>query len=283
MADAKRTDPSEGPAAATGQSAETGSTYEVLAVRYASRQTRASDVFLSYHVYGEPDRPVTMDYFFWVLRNAERTIVVDTGYSADASVRRVRPVLLTTTQALQAAQVEPATVDRVVLTHAHFDHIGGVDLFDSSEVIMTRAEYDFWTSPLATRHQFIHHVERADLDHLDKVIADGRMTLAGAPSSAVAPGVELLQLGGHTPGQAVVVVRTVQGDVVLASDAMHYYEEIELDRPFNVVTDLAAMYRGFDQLNEMGKDGAILVAGHDPAVMTRFPQRAGHDEVVRIA
>jgi len=259
------------------------STYEVLAVRYASRQTTARDVFLNYQVYGEPDRAVTMDYFFWVLRNAERTIVVDTGYSADAAVTRVRPVLMTTRQALQAAHVDPPTVERVVLTHAHFDHIGGVDLFDSSEVVMTRAEYDFWRSPLATRHQFVHHVERADLDHLEKVIADGRMTLAGAASSTVAPGVELLQLGGHTPGQAVVVVRTARGDVVLASDAMHYYEEIELDRPFNVVTDLAAMYRGFDQLTEMGEQGAILVAGHDPAVMTRFPERAGHDEVVRIA
>lgn len=259
-----------------------GRAYEVLAVRYASRPTTAHDVFLNFEFYGEPDRAVTMDYFFWIVRNAERTVVVDTGYSPEASVRRDRPTLLTMPQALRAAGVDPAGVGQVVLTHAHFDHIGGVSAFGAAEVVMTRAEYEFWTSPVAQRRQFSHSAERADLEHLRQVVEQDRMTLAG-PAHQLAPGVELLQLGGHTPGQAVVVVQTAAGPVVLASDAVHYYEEIEQDRPFNVVADLAAMYRAFDRITELGEDGAAVVAGHDPAVRTRFPERAGHDEVVRIA
>lgn len=259
------------------------SNYEILAVRYASRATTAQNVFLNYHMYGEPDRAVTMDYFFWIVRNSERTIVVDTGYSTDSAVHRNRPVLLSTHQALAAATVRPDEVDQVVLTHAHFDHIGGVSAFRSAEVVMTGTEYEFWTSPLAQRQQFAHAAERADLDHLSEVAAADRMTLTHAPTQQLAPGVELLELGGHTPGQAVVLVRTARGEVVLASDAVHYYEEIERDRPFNVVADMAAMYRGFDQLAELEQQGALLVAGHDPDVMVRFSERAGHDQVVRIA
>ena len=41
------------------------------------------------------------------------------------------------------------------------------------------------------------------------------------------------------------------------------------------------MYAGFDRLTELASDsGTVLVAGHDPEVRTRFPVRAGHDEVV---
>jgi len=55
--------------------------YEVLAVRYGTRQASAAEVFLNYHAYREPDRPLGMDYFFWVARNPARTVVIDTGFS----------------------------------------------------------------------------------------------------------------------------------------------------------------------------------------------------------
>ena len=74
------------------------------------------------------------------------------------------------------------------------------------------------------------------------------------------------------------------GQVVLASDAVHYYEELERDRPFSLVADLPAMYAAFDQIRELEQDpGTVVVAGHDPAVLDRFPGRAGSDLVVRVA
>ena len=62
--------------------------YEVLAIRYGSRPAVKSEVYLNFHLYGEPDAVIGMDYFVWVARNARRTIVVDTGFSADAGRRR---------------------------------------------------------------------------------------------------------------------------------------------------------------------------------------------------
>jgi glyoxylase-like metal-dependent hydrolase (beta-lactamase superfamily II) len=257
--------------------------YEVLAVRYGSRQTSAREVFLNFHAYGEPDRPLGMDYFFWVIRNEARTIVVDTGFSAAGGAARNRTTLLTTAQALRAADVPADGVGQVILTHAHYDHIGGVSGFGSSEIIMTEPEYDFWTGPMATRQQFAHSAEPAEIDHLRELRGTGRLTLVGG-SHQVAPGVELVQVGGHTPGQAIVVVTTGAGRVVLASDAVHYYEELERDRPFCVVADVPQMYAAFDQIRELQQDpGTSVVAGHDPDVMTRFPARAASDHVARVS
>jgi hypothetical protein len=59
--------------------------YEVLAIRYGTRQASTAEVFLNYHAYREPDRPLRMDYFFWVARNQARSVVIDTGFSPAAS------------------------------------------------------------------------------------------------------------------------------------------------------------------------------------------------------
>ena len=100
--------------------------YEVLAVRYGTRQASAAEIFLNYHAYHEPDRPLDMDYFFWVARNPARTVVVDTGFSPAGGAARGRTMLMDTVPALRAARTAPDAVSQVILTHAHYDHIGGL-------------------------------------------------------------------------------------------------------------------------------------------------------------
>lgn len=253
--------------------------YEVLAVRYGTRQTSAADVFLSYPVYGEPDRPLGMDYFFWVARSPSRTIVVDSGFSPEGGAARRRTTLMDMATALRAAGVNPDDVGQVVVTHAHYDHIGGLPAFRAAEVIMTRSEYEFWTGPLGDRTLFAHHTEATEISHLRSLRAAGRLTLTGR-SHQVAPGVALTEVGGHTPGQAVVTVDGGPGRIVLASDAVHYYEELERDRPFTTVVNLADMYAAFDQIREMEQDaGTRVIAGHDPVVAECFPAFHGEDGV----
>ncbi|MDQ4116195.1 MAG: MBL fold metallo-hydrolase, partial [Actinomycetota bacterium] len=98
--------------------------YEVLAVRYGTRTTTRSETFLNFHVYGEPDAEIGMDYYFWVVRDAERTIVVDCGFGAGPGARRRRTMLVDPVDALGRLGVDAATVDTLVVTHAHYDHIG---------------------------------------------------------------------------------------------------------------------------------------------------------------
>jgi glyoxylase-like metal-dependent hydrolase (beta-lactamase superfamily II) len=253
------------------------SVYEVIAVRYGTRTGAKSEIYLNYPTYGEPDEPLGMDYYFWVARNAERTVVIDTGFGPAGGARRRRTTLVEPVVALARLGIDAATAPQVVVTHGHYDHIGNLASFPAAEVIMARREYAFWTGPYGRRQQFAWSTEAAEIAHLEEVRRQGRLTTLDA-ARTIAPGIEVVPVGGHTPGQVIVLVATEGGQAVLASDSAHYYEEVERDRPFAFVADLEAMYRGFDLLKEItAESGRVLVPGHDPEVMRRFAALDGAD------
>src|SRR5439155_158637 len=99
----------------------------------------------------------------------------------------------------------------------------------------------YGTRQASAAEVFLNYHAYREPDRLRELRAAGRLTLAGR-TRQVAPGIELIEVGGHTPGQAIVTVATAGGPVILASDAVHYYEELERDRPFSIVASLADMY-----------------------------------------
>ena len=250
--------------------------YQVTIVKYGTRRTVRSDVYLNYHLYDEPDGPIGMDYFFWVVRNADRTIVVDTGFSAAGGARRGRTTLIDPAAAFEALGVDRAAGPPVVVTHAHYDHIGNLGLFPASPLIVAAAEYAFWTGPYADRTLLHHSVEDAEIDSLRQAEREGRLRTF-ADSISPAPGVRVIRLGGHTPGQSVVAVDTADGVVLLASDSVHYYEEYERSMPFTQVADVVAMYAGFERIRGLLGSGEVrhLVPGHDPDTLARFTPVTG--------
>ena len=263
--------------------------YDVTAVRYGTRSTTKSDVFLHFGLYGEPDEPITMDYFFWVARSAERTILIDCGFNEASGARRGRTMLCPPVLALRRLGIVPGDISMLVLTHAHYDHIGNVDEFPAAELVMSAREYEFWTGPLASRPLFATSAETADIEALIRARASGRLRLLPGGTvgrQSVTTAIDVLEVGGHTPGQLVVLISTAHGEVVIASDALHYYDEMRLDRPFTHVANLPAMYRGFELLRGLTADDARqLVAGHDPEVMRRFAAADAElaDLAVRVA
>lgn len=243
--------------------------WEVLAIRFGEWDTVKADHYYRYPVYGEPDAPLHMDFYYWVLRRGTDVVLVDTGFHADALRNRPGRVLLTPVlETLDLLDIAPDQVSDVVVTHFHYDHTGNVDAFPNARFHVQRREFDFWTGPYGERPAAAATAEPREIAFLKEAHAQGRVTLLDG-DSVVLPGISTKLAAGHCPGQQVVIVEG-EKPIVLASDAMHFHDEMRLDRPFQVLFNLEECYETYDMLRSLEDEGAILVPGHDSAVMTMF-------------
>ncbi|MBE9636245.1 N-acyl homoserine lactonase family protein [Salipiger mangrovisoli] len=244
------------------------SDWEIFALRYATRaaRTRAdSFIFDDDHAAPHP-----MDYFLWVLRREHEVVLVDTGYEADEGARRDRPILLDPREALRPLNIRAEDVGRVIVTHLHYDHAGGLHLFPNATLHMQAAEMAYATGPC-----MCHATLRMPYtgDHICEAV---RRLFAGQlvfhdGDAEVAEGVTVHRIGGHSRGLQCVRVRTQSGWMVLASDAAHYYENLLRQKPFPIVVDLEDMLKGFARLETLASERRLILPGHDPRVTRLFP------------
>ncbi len=241
--------------------------HEVYAIKYAHHARRASENFIG----GDPhDGPMPLDYFVWLIRGAGREIVVDTGFSAATAARRQRDHLRCPTEGLRLLGCEARVVKDVVITHLHYDHVGNFDLFPAASFHLQDKEMRY-----ATGRHMAQPVFRGAFD-VEDVVGMVRNTYAGRVifhdgDADIAHGVSLHFIGGHTMGLQVVRVATRRGWVVLASDASHFYANMEEVRPFPIVYSVADMVEGYARMRALAGSPGHIIPGHDPLVLERYP------------
>jgi len=241
--------------------------YEVYAVKYATRDGTRSANFIG----GDPhDGPMPMDYFVWLVRNAERTFVVDVGFSEAMARQRKRTFLRTPSEGLALLGVQAATVKDVVITHMHYDHVGTFFDFPAARFHLQDAEMSYATGRYMRHTRFNHGYEVDDVVGMVKLVFKDRVSFHSG-SAELAPGISVHHIGGHTAGLQCVRVATARGSVVLASDTSHYYEHMETGRVFPTAFHVGEMVEGYDKLRALAESPKHIIPGHDPLVMQRYP------------
>ncbi|MEO1732682.1 MAG: N-acyl homoserine lactonase family protein [Pseudomonadota bacterium] len=242
--------------------------WSIYALKYAERNTRTrADSFIDDP---DPSAPHQMDYFVWLLDNGVRTILVDTGYDATEGARRGRPVLRDPVAALRGYGALAEEIDTVIITHLHYDHAGGLMRYPKARFHMQSVEMAFATGPCMCDPVLQAPYTADHVCDMVRHVFSGRVQFYDG-DGAVAPGVTVHRIGGHSMGLQAVRVKTATGPVCLASDASHYYENFETGKLFPIVENKAAMRAGFQQIVALAEDASRVIPGHDPLVRTRFP------------
>lgn len=249
--------------------------YEVFALRYAERRARTrreSFIFADAH-----DGPHPIDYFIWLLRSEARVLVVDTGFDHEEARRRDRPILRTPGEALALLEVDAATVSDVVITHLHYDHAGSLGQFPAARFHLQADEMAYVTGPSMCHGDLKHPFSAEHVCQMVRKVYSGRVRFAEGDAE-VAPNVTVHKIGGHTRGLQCVRVLTRRGWVVLASDAAHFYENVEQRKLFPIVLDAEAMLKGFARLEQLADSPDHIVPGHDPLVRACYPAESARLE-----
>jgi len=241
--------------------------YEVYAIKYAHHARRARENFIG----GDPhDGPMPLDYFVWLVRGAGREIVVDTGFSAAMALKRGREHIRCPTEGLKLLGTDAAAVKDVVITHLHYDHVGNFDLFPSATLHLQDLEMRYATGRYMGDECFRGAYEVEDVVGMVRRVYEGRVRFHQGDTE-LTPGVSLHLIGGHTMGMQAVRVATRRGALVLASDASHFYANMEQARPFPIVWSVADMIDGYRCLRGLAESPQHIIPGHDPLVMERYP------------
>jgi glyoxylase-like metal-dependent hydrolase (beta-lactamase superfamily II) len=243
--------------------------YHVYALRYArapERRVHGNFMFRDMH-----DGPMPVDYSLWILRNAHRTVLVDTGFSARAAAERGRRLDFDPIEALPRVGIDPDALEDIILTHLHFDHAGNIDRFAKARFHVQDAEVAFATGRcMCERHM------RLPFD-VEDVVAFVRHTYAERVcfhdgDAAPLPGISVHVLPGHSKGIQAVRVMTPRGPVVLASDVTHYYANFLRRAPFILTIDAPATLESYRKLMQLAGSVDRIVPGHDPKVRALYPR-----------
>jgi glyoxylase-like metal-dependent hydrolase (beta-lactamase superfamily II) len=244
--------------------------YEVYALKYAHHARRASENFIGGDAH---DGPMPLDYFVWLVRGEGREIVVDTGFSAAMARKRGRDHLRCPADALRLLDVDAAQVRDVVITHLHYDHVGNYELFPAAALHLQELEMRYATGRYMCSECFRGAYEAEDVAGMVRRVYEGRVRFHDGDTELY-PGISLHLIGGHTMGLQVVRIATRGGWLVLASDASHFYANMEQARPFPIVWSVAEMIDGYARLRQLAASPRHIIPGHDPLVLERYPAPA---------
>ncbi len=242
--------------------------WEVYALKYAERNSRTrADSFLFDDDHSSPH---DMDYFIWVLKSDDQTIVVDTGYDAVEAERRDRPILRDPAQSLEVLGINADDVDTVIITHLHYDHAGGLNRYPKAKFHLQKSEMEFATGPCMCGEVLQMPFTVDHVCEMVRKVYSGRVIFHDG-DGAVDDGVTVHCIGGHSRGLQVVRVKTASGYICLASDASHYYENYIKQKPFPIVVDMENMISGYAKIQKLASQKSLVIPGHDPLVTKVFP------------
>jgi len=257
--------------ASTHQQARSTATYEVYALSYG--------VYPNFPVSGlvagaDKDRKIDLQMMVWLLKGpAGRNILVDTGCYHDNVVKgKGIQNLIKASEAIAKLGLMAADITDVVISHMHWDHADGMDLFPNAKIWIQKDEYAYYTGDAWQPGGKSGGIEPDDVMTLVKLNTQHKVNLVDGDEREIIDGIKVYTGGRHTFASQYVSVRMTHGTAVIASDNMYLYENLEKHLPIAQTFDADSNLKAQDRMKQIASRPDLIVPGHDPLVFVKFPK-----------
>ena len=245
-------------------------TYEIYAVSYAV----IPDFPVSGLVAGaDRSRKLDIQMMVWLLKGSNgANVLVDSGFYRDKFFKqwKVRD-FVKPSEAIAKLGLKPEDISDVIITHMHWDHADGVDLFPKARIWIQQDEYSYYTGEAWQSSGSHGGIDPDDVIALVKANTEGRVRLVKGDDQEAIDGIRFYTGGRHTYASQYVSVNQKAGIAVIASDNCYLYENLDKHAPIAQTLDAASNLKAQDRMKQLASNPKLIVPGHDPLVFTRFP------------
>jgi glyoxylase-like metal-dependent hydrolase (beta-lactamase superfamily II) len=245
-------------------------TYEVYAIRYTTIPAFPVGALI---VDADSSRRADIAMMVWLIRDGKgRNILVDAGFHREKYIKSWKPQdFVLPSEAVRKFGVAPEQVTDIIISHMHWDHAGGIDLFPKARVWVQREEYNYYTTGEGNKGN--NGVDRDDDTLFIKLNEQKRLMLVDGDAKEILPKVTVYTGGRHTFASQYVGVETKPGSrIILASDNMYLYENLDRHVPISQTFDAASNLKAQDRMRQLASELRFIIPGHDADVFRRFPK-----------
>ena len=230
---------------------------------------------------------MNVPFAFVLARNGKRNVLIDSGFmnkggGAEMATKFDIPWWISPVRLLGELGVSPEQVTDIFISHAHFDHMGGIGEFPNAMIYMQKREYLSWLEAMALPPRFGFLTAAVSPDDLRSALdasVDHRLTLLEGDKDNVLPGIHARFGEGHTLGQQFVVVEAAKGRMVVSGDCVYAARNITGNNNDGVYVPLAfgvgsiwEQLKTIDRINdEIAGDISRIIILHDADRWSKMP------------
>jgi len=245
--------------------------YEVYALSYGVYPNFPVSALLAG---ADKSRRIDLQMMIWLLKGPNgKNILVDTGcYHENVVKGKGIQNLIKASEAIAKLGLKADDITDVIITHMHWDHADGMDLFPKAKVWIQKDEYGYYTGAAWRANGKHGGIEPDDVLTLVRLNLDGKVNPVDGDDVEIIDGIKVYTGGRHTYASQYVSVNTASGTIVIASDNMYLYENLEKHAPIAQTFDADSNLKAQDRMKQIASRPDLIVPGHDPTVFVKFPK-----------